>query len=178
MQSKDAFASSRALILKQGNLAVKPSLCPRSGPFVLDGQSELRPLTPAFHTEVETPILPLHFNPINLYLPWLIVELIPFHEALSGRNTPKPANAHTYFDNYTMIIKHGVWGHPQTSGHSRGPKEKASRAQTLVRDVTSLTTQAYVALSCRLCSLFRSPTLMTLTTGTTSNSTANIPRST
>jgi hypothetical protein len=36
--------------------------------------------------EVKSSVLPLHLNPINLYLPRLIVQLISLSEALSERN--------------------------------------------------------------------------------------------
>jgi hypothetical protein len=80
MQSKNAFTSPKARDLKQRNFAV-PRL--RLGPIslVLIDNSKFHSLTPTLCMEIEASILPLHINPINLNIPWLIVELVPFSEA-------------------------------------------------------------------------------------------------
>jgi hypothetical protein len=92
MQSEDAFTPSRTWALKKMNFAVKSGLRPSSGPFVLDSHGELRLLTAIFCMKINATILPLHFNPINIYLPWLIVKLVSFREAISGRNTAEARN--------------------------------------------------------------------------------------
>jgi hypothetical protein len=73
VQSKYAFTSNGTWASEQRNLTIKPRLHPSSEPLVLDSYRKLRPLTSAFRMEVKAPILPLHLNPINLYLPQLIM---------------------------------------------------------------------------------------------------------
>jgi hypothetical protein len=74
------------------NFAVKSGFRPSFGPLVLDSHSELRSLTTEFYMEIKATILSPRLNSINLYLPRLIVELISFHEAFSGRNTHEACN--------------------------------------------------------------------------------------
>jgi hypothetical protein len=113
------------------NLAVKPRLCPSSGPLVLDGYGKLCLLTPAFSMEVKAPILPLHLHPVNLYLLRLTVEFIPFGEAFSGWNTSDAGDCpnilrqlcdgvggelmYLHLKFQQDVGKHWVRGHPQTS---------------------------------------------------------------
>jgi hypothetical protein len=73
VQSKYAFTLNGTWASEQRNLTIKPRLHPSSEPLVLDSYRKLRPLTSAFRMEVKAPILPLHLNPINLYLPQLIM---------------------------------------------------------------------------------------------------------
>jgi hypothetical protein len=84
-----AFTSSGAWDPDKGNLAVKPCLCPSSGPLVLNSYGKLRPHVSVFGMEIKVPVLPLHLNPINLYLPRLIVQLISLSEAISRWNAPE-----------------------------------------------------------------------------------------
>jgi hypothetical protein len=89
VQSIYAFTSPGAWALEQGNVAVKPFLCPSSGPFVLHSYGKFRPLTSVFSMEVKAPILPLHLNPVNFHVPQLIVQLISFGEAVSRQDASK-----------------------------------------------------------------------------------------
>jgi hypothetical protein len=97
MYSEDAFASSRTQDTNQRNFIVEPGLRPSPEPFVLHYHSELRSLTATLRLEIKAAILQQQLNPINFYLPRLILKHVSFHEAFSRRDTPEAQNCPNIF---------------------------------------------------------------------------------
>jgi hypothetical protein len=92
MQSKDAFASSRTWDPNQRNFTVEPGMRPSSRPFVLHSHGELLSLTTTLCMKIKATVLQQQLNPINIYLPRLIVKLVSCHEAFSEQNTSEAHN--------------------------------------------------------------------------------------
>jgi hypothetical protein len=92
MQSEDAFASSRTQDSNQRNFTVELGLRPSPGPFVLHCHGELRSLTTMLCMEIKATVLQQQLNPINFYLPQLIVKLVSFCEAFGEWDTPEARN--------------------------------------------------------------------------------------
>jgi hypothetical protein len=78
MQCEDAIASPRTWDLNQRNFATEPNLRPSPGSFVFHGHCELRSLTTMLCLKVQTTVLQQQLDPINIYLPWLIMKLVSF----------------------------------------------------------------------------------------------------
>jgi hypothetical protein len=106
MQIEDAFASSRTWDLNQRNFTVEPGLCSSPGPFIFHCHGELRSLTAMLNMEIKATVLQQQLNPVNIYLPRLIVKLVSFCEAFSGRDTLEAQNCPNIF----RLLNNGIGG--------------------------------------------------------------------
>jgi hypothetical protein len=67
-------------------------LQPSPRPLVLHLHHELRTLTTTLCMKIQTTILQQQLNPINDYIPWLIVKFVSFQEYFNSLDTPESQN--------------------------------------------------------------------------------------